>query len=554
MTSSPASSDDYIASVLDRLAEEFRERGKVDLSRISQEHPEVADEVLELWNTVLLTEAMAADVGSTSVAGNAGPPPDFHQLPTTFGDYEILEEIGRGGMGVVFKARQRSLQRVVALKLILGAPWATEAGVARFHAEARAVAQLDHPQIVPVYEVGEIGGQPYFTMRYIEGETLAQRLARGPVTATEAVTWMEKICSAVRHAHEQGILHRDLKPSNIMLDQQGEPHITDFGLAKWEEDSSNLTQTAAILGTPSYVSPEQAAGKREEIGPTSDVYSLGAILYQMLTGRPPFQAATALETVMLVLEQDPLPPRLLNRQMDPRLESIVLCCLQKTTRLRYASAEKMRRDLTAFLNDEPLESASGLLQQRWTVWLRDTHHAPIMENWGLLWIWHSIALLVLCFVTNVFQWQGLNSPWPYLALWGGGLAVWARIFWALRRRTGPVSFVERQIAHLWGASVIASVMLFVVDYLLGLDVLTLSPVLPLIAGTVFIAKAGTLTGQFYIYGALMFLISPLMAWLQSQEIQIGLTLFGLVAATAFFVPGWKYYRQRSKRLAPSTKT
>ncbi len=226
-----------------------------------------------------------------------------------FGDYELLNEIARGGMGVVYRARQLSLKRIVAVKLLPAGPLARQAYAARFRAEAETVAALQHPNIVIIYEIGEHDGQPYFSMDYIEGKNLAE-LARGqPLPATRAVEWLKTVAEAVHYAHTRGLVHRDLKPSNILIDPFDQPRITDFGLAKWLQVESDLTVTGELLGTPSFMSPEQASGKKDRIGPASDIYSLGAILYFLLTGRPPFQAESLSETLIQLREQEPVAPR-----------------------------------------------------------------------------------------------------------------------------------------------------------------------------------------------------------------------------------------------------
>ncbi|MEX0865768.1 MAG: serine/threonine-protein kinase, partial [Pirellulales bacterium] len=509
----------------------------------------------ELWAAALFADAIAS---SRDLFGSGGEEAAYRalegqggsvfQLPRTFGDYELQEELGRGGMGVVYRAHQTSLDRTVALKMILRGQFATADDQARFKAEAEAAARLDHPHIVPVYEVGEYQGHNYFSMKYVAGETLSGRLAEGPLPAREAARLLATVARAIDAAHVHGVLHRDLKPSNILIDRQGEPHVTDFGLAKRVAAGEQLTRTGAILGTPTYMAPEQAAGSRGKMGPTTDVYSLGTILYQMLTGRPPFQAATPLDTVMLVLEQDPLPPRMLNPKADRELELIAMRCLQKPPELRYQSAAALAGDLELYLAGEPISARSGRFSAIVGRWFRETHHVSVLENWGLLWIWHSIALLVLCLVTNWLhfrrhEWPVFEQPWPYLLLWGGGLAIWAPIFWALRRRAGPVTFVERQVAHVWGGSVIASVSLFAVEMILILPVLTLSPVLGLINGMVFTAKASILSGEFYFHATALFVTAIAMALLQAAGIDLGLTLFGVVSALCFMVPGVKYYRR-----------
>ena len=379
-------------------------------------------------------------------------------------------------------------------------------------------------------------------MQLVEGTTLAKRLRQGPLPAREAAALLAKVADAVQVAHTRGVLHRDLKPSNILIDGGGEPHVSDFGLAKRLEAEESVTHTGAILGTPCYMSPEQAAGSRGDVGPTSDVWSLGAILYQMLTDRPPFQASSPMDTLLAVLESDPPVPRSIDRQVDRDLEMIALKSLQKPQELRYGSAAELAADLRAFLAGEPVAARHGGLADIFARLFRETHHAVVLENWGLLWMWHSVVILALCVTTDVLAWQGVTTRWPYLVLWAGGLALWAPIFWALRQRSGPVTAVERQIAHIWGGSVIASVMLFWVEALLDLPVLTLSPVLALLAGLVFFAKAGILSGAFYIQAAVLFATALVMCMARD----VSHVIFGVVSGICFFVPGLKYFRQRGR--------
>jgi len=514
------------------------------LAQLRREEPEMAAELQPLWGAARLADEVAQQLESltpTMTRGTRVASAGF-EPPTGLGfeDYELMEEIGRGGMGVVYRARQKSLGRDVALKMLLAGELSAPENRARFRAEAEAAARLDHPHIVRVYDVGEAGGLPYFSMQWVNGTTLAQRLAEGPVTARQAAAWLSPVCRAVQFAHEHGVLHRDLKPANILLDRDERPLVTDFGLAKYADGEAHWTQSGAVLGTPSYMAPEQAAGSRGEIGPASDVYSLGAILYYALTGRPPFQASQPLDTLLLVLEQDPVPPRVLNPSVDRQLEMIALKCLQKPRDLRYQSAAALGDDLDAFLAGEPVSARSGGFTEVWARLFRETHHADVLENWGLLWMWHAVALVVLCFVTNWLEWQNVQSPWPYFALWTVGLGTWVAIFWALRRRAGPVTFVERQVAHIWAASIAASTLLYLVEILLRLPVLTLSPVLAITSGMVFLIKAGILTGTFYVQAAALFLTAiPMAIWPE-----YGLVLFGLVSGVCFFVPGWQYHVRR----------
>jgi hypothetical protein len=287
-----------------------------------------------------------------------------------FGDYELVREIARGGMGIVFFARQISLNRPVALKMILAGQLAHDTDIKRFYLEAEAAANLDHPGIVPIYEVGQHEGQHYFSMVFVEGQSLAQKLAHGPLPPREAAALLVKVAEAVAYAHQRGVIHRDLKPGNILLDQNGNPRVTDFGLAKKVEGDSGLTGSGQIMGTPSYMPPEQAGGKRGAVGPAADVYALGATLYALITGRPPFQAATAMDTVLQVFRDEPVPPRRLNAAIPRDLETICLKCLEKEPAKRYASASALAGDLRRYLAGEPITARPvGQAERVWR-WCR----------------------------------------------------------------------------------------------------------------------------------------------------------------------------------------
>jgi serine/threonine-protein kinase len=542
--------DQELAELLS-LAEDALQRGEPgELEELCQQHPEHAEELRLLLATARVAK-MAGDQYRQESRGDAKGATQLElSLPLYLGDYELIEEIGRGGMGVVFRARQVSLDREVAVKMISRGPLASDQERVRFQAEARAVAQLDHPGIVPVYDVGELDSRLFFSMKLIEGETLSQRISRGPLAAEEAVGLLVQVCRAVDYAHQNGLLHRDLKPSNILIDDSGQAHVMDFGLAKRIDDTGELTRSGAVLGTPAYMAPEQAAGHRGEVSAASDVYSLGSVLYSALTGRPPFQAATAVDTLLLLLEQEPLPPRVLNPGIDRDLEMIVLRCLQKPVDLRYSSAGQLADDLQAYLNDEPISARSGRFAHVVARWLKETHHATVLEKWGLLWMWHSLVLLLVCLLTNLLHWKDVESRWIYFILWTVGLGTWAVVFWTIRRRMGPVLFVERQIAHVWASSMLAIAALFPVEYLLKLEVLELAPVLALVSGMVFTIKAGILTGKFYTQAIVMFAMAPLMA----RFPEWALVIFGVSGAGCFLIPGWKYHRQSLGRAADRRRT
>ena len=296
-------------------------------------------------------EPTAALVGQSPSATPGASEPNRIRY---FGDYEITRELARGGMGVVFQARQVSLNRPVALKMILSGQLADDTDVKRFYTEAEAAANLDHPGIVPIFEVGQHEGQHYFSMGFVEGQSLSQRLAEGPLPAREAAELIRRVSEAIDYAHQRGVIHRDLKPANILLDQNGNPRVTDFGLAKKVQGDSGLTGSGQIMGTPSYMPPEQAGGERGDVGPAADVYALGATLYALVTGRPPFQAATAMDTVIQVISDEPVPPRRLNASVPRDVETIILKCLDKEPGKRYGSAANLAGDLQRYSNGEPI--------------------------------------------------------------------------------------------------------------------------------------------------------------------------------------------------------
>ena len=338
---------------------------------------------LETGLGLLAEEPVTGDNGGsasprTITSRNCGrervPPPNADGVPRRtlgdFGDYELLEEIGRGGQGIVYRARQKSLNRTVALKVIGLGQWATEAHVKRFRREAEAAAQLDHPGIVPIYEVGERDGQCYFSMKFIEGGQLDEVVRREPMSTRRAAELLVKIARTVQFAHEHGILHRDIKPGNILLDRQGEPHLTDFGLALLLEQESTITHSSDVLGTPSYMSPEQAAGRTKDLTAAADVYSLGAVFYQMLTGEPPFAGGTSYETIRLLLNTEPRKPRVLNRKIDRDLSTICLKCLEKDPKRRYPAAAGLAEDLERWLKHEPIQAHRTGIFTRGRKWVQ----------------------------------------------------------------------------------------------------------------------------------------------------------------------------------------
>jgi serine/threonine-protein kinase len=325
--------------------------------------------------TIGRSEAREADCGDRTELTDVVVGPSAVRY---FGDYQILEEIGRGGMGVVFKARQTSLNRIVALKMAAAGRFASAVQRQRFQIEAEAAAGLDHPNIVVIYEVGEHDGQHYFSMNYFEGGSLTEALRSRRFTPRQAVDLIIPIARAIHFAHQRGILHRDLKPANILLNSNGRPHVADFGLAKvLESNNSGLTHSLAVMGTPSYMAPEQATGQTKRLTTAADVFSLGAIFYELMTGRRPFHGTTPMETMRQVIEKRPEAPRLLNPHVDRDLEMICLKCLEKDPRRRYGSAEALAEALYRWRRDQPEADSRG----SWDGSVESANRTPGIVDW-----------------------------------------------------------------------------------------------------------------------------------------------------------------------------
>ena len=313
---------------------------------------------------------LARDETDAAAAGHNKKTARAAELLGELGDYELLEEVGRGGQGVVFRARQKSLNRTVALKVISLGQWASKAHLKRFRLEAEAAARLEHPGIVPIHEVGERDGSCYFSMKFVEGGQLDEVVRRESMSTRQAAELIAKVARTVHYAHEHGILHRDIKPGNILLDAKGEPHLTDFGLARLVESESSVTQTLDVLGTPSYMAPEQAVGNNAAVSSATDVYGLGGVLYQLLTGQPPFAGGATYETIKLLLDTEPKQPRLLNPKIDRDLSTICLKCLEKDPKRRYTSALALAEDLERWLKHEPIQARHTGVFARGKKWVR----------------------------------------------------------------------------------------------------------------------------------------------------------------------------------------
>jgi serine/threonine protein kinase len=499
-----------------------------------------------------LPSATAPTVPAKVEAGVSG----FHFTPgRPFGNYELLAEVGRGGMGVVYKAIQKDLNRLVALKMVLAGTLSDDKDIQRFRTEAEAAGRLQHANIVQVYEVGIVEGCHFYSMEFIEGHSLSARLSAGPLSNQAAARYVQFIAQAVQYAHRHDILHRDLKPSNILLDADDQPHVADFGLAK-KLDDSGQTRTGAVMGTPSYMSPEQAAGRIRELRPTSDVYSLGAILYELLTGRPPFKSETALDTLLQVLERQPAPPRLLNHKVDRDLETICLKCLEKDPKQRYASAEALAEDLQRFLNGDSISARSFNVFDRLTRTLDRNQYIGEFSTWGnMLLIFAGVVLLEHVFVTFVLRVSGDIYPRAWIV--GARTAqfgIMAFFFWRQRSHTLlPTSSAERQLWSIWLGYITACIVVSLLNVELNRfthqerQPLSMYPSWAVLTGVSFFVMGSNYWGWCYAIGIGFFglaIAMPLnLVWAPLE--------FGLAWASALAVIG--FHLRRLGRLAAREK-
>jgi predicted Ser/Thr protein kinase len=446
-------------------------------------------------------------------AGRAAAPPPAPN-GRSFGDYEILAELGRGGMGVVYRVRQKSLNRVVALKMLLPGSLAGAADLERFRTEAEATAGLRHPGIVTVHEVGECDGCHYYSMDFIDGVSLSQRLSGAPLPGRAAARYVAAVARAMHHAHQHGILHRDLKPSNILIDRDDEPHVTDFGLAKRLHADRGQTRTGAVLGTPGYMAPEQAGGRIKDLGPATDVYGLGAVLYECLTGRPPFQADTVMNTIAQVLERDPAPPSLLNPNIDRDLETICLKCLEKDPANRYASAEAVADDLRRYLSGESISASTVNVFDYLGRTLGRSQYMGEFRTWGNMLL--AFAGIVAVEHALMFVLMEVREPeYVFMVVRALQFALLGLVFWKSRsRRLMPASTAERQLWSIWVGYLLACAVVFVVgrQMLPPDDVVKtrMYALLSLLAGLAFFVMGSAYWGWCYAFGLAFFGLSALI--------------------------------------------
>jgi eukaryotic-like serine/threonine-protein kinase len=523
------------------------------LSMPDQTEPEVSPTLNEVLPSALPQQSTAPLTRSDLPVA-----PLSTSLPIVAG-HMILDELGRGGMGVVYRARQAALNRIVALKMILSGSHSGDESRRRFRTEAEAVARLSHPNIVQVYEVGESDGAPYFSLEYVDGGSLEKRLREGPLPQREAAALVETLARAMHHAHEHGVIHRDLKPGNVLLARAGrEPplaaetgdfhpqlaKVTDFGLAK-QLESDSQTQSGAVLGTPSYMAPEQAAGKVREIGPATDVYALGAILYECLTGQVPFKGDSTVDTLLLVLEQVPQRPRYLNRTIDAALEAICLKCLEKEPAQRYPSALALAEDLAAYQHGESvLADRSTNLRLLRVLW-QESRHADVLIRSGRMWMAQGMLIFLVMLYGSILRWCGITHAAAYVLAAVSGLGGMIFLGWWFRMRDGPpLTLVEWQMVKILALTIICIALTVAINFLGGYAPMELFPLAVLQAGIGMGAVGIVLGGSFNFMPVVCIVMALILAW----RPETGPIVFGIGFGSGMFIQGWRYSRLRQDRV------
>jgi serine/threonine protein kinase len=444
--------------------------------------------------------------------------------------YEILREIARGGMGVIYEARQKSLNRPVAVKVILHGALASDADRRRFAAEAAAAAKLKHPNIVVIHEVGEHAGQPFFSMEFVAGESLARIIERELPSPQQAAHYVAEVARAVQFAHDHGVLHRDVKPSNVLVDESGRVRVMDFGLAKQVDADDKLTITGQLLGTPSYMAPEQISGAVGQMGPACDVYGLGALLYALLTGQPPFRGGNQVETLLAALEAEPISPRGINPAVPRALEMIALKCLAKNPAERYPSARAVAADLERFLEGESLSISSPNLLDRLVRNLERSHFDREIHAWSRMLMhvaWIALAAHAAVFVVAAL---GAAHPAAYLAaIRTAGVGAMVVVFWARRADWYPPrGAAARQLWAIWLGYLGGTVVLVTIDFLQAPPGepyygLLAYPSMAVLASLAFIVLGSSYWGYCYLIGGLFLALA------------IAMTVWPLMAPLAFGV-------------------
>jgi serine/threonine protein kinase len=446
-----------------------------------------------------------------------------------FGDYELLNEIAHGGMGVVYRARQVSLNRVVAVKMILRGALASNEDIERFTLEAKAVAKLAHPQIIVIHDVGRCDDQYFYSMEFVEGWSLAEVIRGGPVPPRKSAEFAEQIARAIHFAHQNGVVHRDVKPSNILVDESGRARVTDFGLAKHVDRGDDLTLTGQIMGTPAYMAPEQITNRRGEIGPPCDIYGLGALLYELLTGRPPFAARDHFSTLLQVLECDPQSPRHVNPSVPRALEIICMKCLEKEPEHRYESAAELADDLGRFLAGDSISAASPKLVGRIVRTLERSQYDREFRTWSRMIMhlaWISLGTHVLVYLNRALEFSHPLSGLVVIRLLE--VVGMGAVLWGMRSEWYPPRGAPaRQLLSLWLGYVAGSMTLILIADLLTPAGTTFNdflayPSMAVLASLLFMMLGSSYWGYCYLIGSFFLGLAILMTvWLGVAPLMFG---------------------------------
>ncbi len=455
-----------------------------------------------------------------------------------FGDYDLLHEIARGGMGVVYKAHQVSLNRTVAIKMILRGTLAGGEDIERFTLEAKAVAKLSHPQIVVIHDVGQCDDQYFYSMEYVEGRSLAEMIRSGPVNSRKAAEYVEQVARAIEFAHQNNIVHRDIKPSNVLVDASGRARVTDFGLAKHVDRGEELTLTGQIIGTPAYMAPEQITNRRGEIGPACDVYGMGALLYELLTGRTPFKGRDQFNTLLQVLDCEPQSPREVNHDVPRELAAICLKCLEKDPRRRYTSAADLADDLNRFLSGDPISVHGHKIVDRVVRTLGRSQYDREFHTWSRIFLYVggiSLATHILVFLNHKLQ-----PPHPLgqlIVVRIGELIAMGAVLWWLRSEWYPPRGAPtRQLLSLWLGYLAGSTTLILVTYLQtpagqSFDDFLAYPPMAVLASLLFMMLGSSYWGYCYVIGSIFLAIAILTSlWLAAAPL-----IFGAAWATSLLI-------------------
>jgi hypothetical protein len=471
-----------------------------------------------------------------------------------FGDYVLLKELGRGGMGVVYQAYEPGLDRMVALKMILPGGLPGDADLRRFQTEASAAGRLQHPHIVKVHRVGVHEGRHFYSMAFIDGSSLAQRLARGPLPGRGAARLVATIARAIDHAHQQGILHRDLKPANILLDAQDQPHVTDFGLAKQFTADTGQTRTGAVMGTPGSMAPEQAAGEKT-LTPACDVYGLGALLYELLTTRPPFRGETVIDTLTQVKECEPAPPRLLNPRVDRDLETICLKCLSKSPRDRYPSAAALAADLERYLAGESINARSLNLVDQLTRALEHSHYDVEFRPYGTMLYVFAAIVGTAHLIKHVLGVLHQGPEWVVAAITVLQFVLLFLVFWRWRSSgLMPRTTAERQLWSVWVGYVTTCSLIGVSTRVMhGPEAIVSGQMYPyfgVVGGLAFFVLGSSYWGGFYAISLAFFALGLGLAWAP----QWGALAFGGLWVVTLVVVGSRLRRLGREKEMQEEKT